>query len=82
MLLGIYSYQVYFSKFIRCLYDGYQKIFIYPIFESITVHKPLDTIESLFLIKNFTSDNLFLKAALDLPFKPGNFAPGLISRPE
>ena len=32
------------------------------------VHKLFGTIESLSVIKNFTSDNLFLKAALDLSF--------------
>ena len=34
--------------------------------ESKSFHKSLDTIESSSIIKNFTSDNLFLKAALDL----------------
>ena len=30
----------------------------------------------------FISDNLFIKAALDLSFKPSSFIPGLLSRPE
>ena len=46
------------------------------------VHKLLDTIESSSIIKNFTSNNLFLKAALDMIFRPSNFVPGLIPRPE
>ena len=33
-------------------------------------------------IKNVTSDNQPLEAALDLSFKPSNVAPGLILRPE
>ena len=48
----------------------------------ISVHKSFDAIESLFIINNFTSDNVFLKAALDLLFKPSNYVPGLIARPE
>ena len=51
-------------------------------FESISVHKSLDTIESSSIINNFTSDNLFLKAALNLPFKPSNFVLNLIPRTE
>ena len=39
---------------------------ISPNLESISVHKSLDTIESSSIINNFTSDNLFLKTALDL----------------
>ena len=50
--------------------------------ELISIHKLLDTIESSSIITNFTSDSLFLKAALDLSFKPSNFIPGLIPRPE
>ena len=42
---------------------------ISPNFEATYLHKSLDTIENSFIIKNFTSDNLFLKEALDLPFK-------------
>ena len=50
--------------------------------ELISIHKLLDTIESSSIIKNFISDSLFLKAVLDLSFKPTNFIPGLIPRPE
>ena len=50
--------------------------------ELISIHKLLDTIESSSIIKNFTSDSLFLNAALDLSNKPSNFIPGLIPRPE
>ena len=53
---------------------------ISPNLESISVHKRLDTIESLFIIKDLASDNSFHKAALDLLFKPSNFVPGLIPR--
>ena len=63
--------------FIRWLLEN-----IYPNLESITVYKSLDTIESSFLIKSVTSDNLFLRATLDLPFKASNLVPGLIPRPE
>ena len=42
----------------------------------------LDTIESSSIINNFTSDNVFFKATLDLLFKPSNFVPSLIARPE
>ena len=48
----------------------------------MSVHKSLDTTESSSIIKNFFSDNLFLKAALDLSFKSSNFVLGLILRPE
>ena len=34
------------------------------------------------MIKIIHSDNLFLKAALDLSFQPGSFVPGLIPRLE
>ena len=51
-------------------------------FESMSVHKLLDIIESSSLIKTSTSDNLFLKVILDLSFKPSNFVPALIPRPE
>ena len=47
----------------------------------MSIHKLFDTIESLSIINNFNSDNLFLKAALDFSFKPSNFVPGLITRP-
>ena len=47
-----------------------------PNLGSISVHKSLDAIESTSIVKNFTSDGLFLKAALDLSFKPSNFVPG------
>ena len=30
----------------------------------------------------FTSNNLYLKAALDMSFRPSNFYPGIILRPE
>ena len=33
-------------------------------------------------INNFTSDNLYLKATLDLSFIPSNLFPGLIAGPE
>ena len=55
---------------------------ISPNLESISVHKSVDTIESSSIINNFTSNSLFLKAALDLSFKPSNFVPGLIETPE
>ena len=42
---------------------------IFPKPGSILVHKSLDTIEGSSIINNFTSDNLFLKGALDLLFK-------------
>ena len=48
----------------------------------MSVHKSLDTTESSSITKNFFFDNLFLKAALDLSFKPSNFVLGLILRPE
>ena len=57
-------------------------IIIYPNLGSLSVHKSLVTIESSSIINNFTSDNLFLKSTLDLSFKPSNFVPGLIPRPE
>ena len=34
------------------------------------------------MIKSFTTDNLFLKAASDLSFKPSRFVLGLIPRSE
>ena len=49
---------------------------------SISVHKSLDAIEISSIINNFTSDKLFIKAVLDLSFKPGKFVPGLIARVE
>ena len=36
----------------------------------------------IIIISNFTSGNRFLKVALDLLFKPSNFVPGLIPRPD
>ena len=51
---------------------------ISPNLESISVHKYLYTKESSSIIKNFASDNLFLKMALDLSFIPSNYVPGLI----
>ena len=54
----------------------------FPSLESISVQKSVDTIENLSIISNFTSDNLFFKLALDLSFKPSNFIPGLIPKPE
>ena len=50
--------------------------------ESISVHKSVDTIESLSLIKNFISHNIFLKAALNLSFKPSNSVPGFRDQTE
>ena len=50
--------------------------------ESISVHKSLDTIKSSSIINSFTSDSLFLKAALDLSIISSNFVPGLIARLE
>ena len=50
---------------------------ISPNLESISVHKSLDTAEGSPIIKNFTSDNVFIKAALDLSVKPA-----LIPMPE
>ena len=55
---------------------------ISPNLESIFVHKLLDTIESYLLLKILTSDNLFLKAVLDLSFKPSSFIPAFIPTPE
>ena len=40
------------------------------------------TIKSSSIIIDFTSDNLFLKAGLDLSFKANNFFPELVLRPE
>ena len=57
-------------------------IIIYPNLGSLSVRKSLVTIESSSIINNFTSDNLFLKSTWDLSFKPSNFVPGLIPRPE
>ena len=37
--------------------------------KSISVQSSLDTLESSSINKNFTSNNLFLEAALDLSFK-------------
>ena len=55
---------------------------IAPNLGSISVHKSLDIIKSTSIAKNITSDGIFLKAALDLWFKPSNFVPGVIARPE
>ena len=57
-------------------------IIISPNLEWIYVHKSLYTIECSSIINNFTSDSLFLNAALDLSLKPSNFVPSLVSRPE
>ena len=57
-------------------------ISIFPNLESNSVHRSLDTLESSSIIKNFTSDNLFLKAALDMSFKTSGFIPGLVPKPE
>ena len=46
------------------------------------VHKSLDTIKISSITTNVTSDNLFLKTALDLSFKPSSFVPGSVPRPE
>ena len=45
----------------------------------ISTHKSLDIIDSSSKIKNFTYDNLFLKA-LGLSFKPSNLIPSLLPR--
>ena len=47
--------------------------------ETLMPCKPwnLDTIENSSIIKNLTSNNLFLKVALDLSFKQSSFIPGL-----
>lgn len=50
--------------------------------ELISVHKSLDTIQICSVIKNFNSDNLFLKAALDFSVRQSNFDPDLIPNPE
>ena len=47
-----------------------------------SVHKSLDTIQISSVIKNFNSDNLFLKAALDFSVRRSNFDPDLIPNPE
>ena len=47
-----------------------------------SVHKSLDTIQISSVIKNFNSDNLFLKAALDFSVTQSNFDPDLIPNPE
>ena len=55
------------------------------MFHTILIRKrweSLDTIDSSWIIKSFTSDNLFLKAALDSSFKSSNLIPGLIPRRE
>ena len=49
--------------------------------QSTSVDKSLDITESSFININFISDNLFLKAALDLLFRQSNFSPHLISWP-
>ena len=51
------------------------------------IQKSLKSLDNLFesssiIINNVTSDNVILKAASDLSFKPSNFQPGLIARPE
>ena len=46
--------------------------------KSIFFHKSRDTMKRWSIIKKFTSDNLFLKVALDLSFRPSNFDPGSI----
>ena len=51
-------------------------MFLPNLLKSISVHKSRDIIE------NFTSDNLCLRAVLDLLFKPSSFVPDLIPRPE
>ena len=51
-------------------------MFLPNLLKSISVHKSRDIIE------NFTSDNLYLRAVLDLLFKPSSFVPDLIPRPE
>ena len=50
----------------------------------MSLHKSLDAIESSYIIKKFTIDNLFFKEALELLFKLSNFVPvpGLISKSE
>ena len=55
---------------------------ISPNLESISVYKLLETIEISSIINNSSSDNLFLKAALDFSFKPSNFFLGFISKSE
>ena len=45
---------------------------------SIFLHKSLDTTESSSTIKVNTCNKLFLKAALDLSFRPSNFDADLI----
>ena len=58
---------------------------ISPNLELISLHKSVDTLESIessSIIKKLTSVNLFLKVALELSFKRSSFAPGLILRPE
>ena len=50
--------------------------------ESISVHNSLDSMEISSIINNLISDNLYLKAALDLSFEPSYFLPGLIAGTE
>ena len=64
----------------KCFFRNYHKH--PPNLESISVHKSLDTIERLSIIKRFTFDNLFLKGALNLSFKQSNVVPNLIPRAE
>ena len=54
----------------------------------VRTERPVNTFMEIYAIKSssiiidFTSDNLFLKAGLDLSFKANNFFPELVSRPE
>ena len=64
----------------KCFFRNYHKRS--PNLESTYVHKSLNTIERLSIIKRFTFDNLFLKGALNLSFKQSNVVPNLIPRAE
>ena len=53
---------------------------ISPNLESMPDHNSLDNIEYSSIFNSFTSDNVFIKATLDLSFKSRNFFPELIPR--
>ena len=85
---SVFNLKLWLHSICSLLYQQKQMFFwgiiinIAPNLGSISVHKSLDIIKSTSIAKNITSDGLFLKAALDLWFKPSNFVPGVIARPE
>ena len=72
------SYSHNYSDSHRYFFRNHHKYFCQLRIKS--VHNAFDTIEILSLIKNFTSNNRFVKVALDLSFKLSNFVPCLIPK--